>query len=80
MVFTKVFHLSSSDGKAEAPFEYSVLAFFKVGFRTAYRTVQGIMRGLSYDVRIEEMHFTHLRRRISKIKPSVASVNIDDDE
>lgn len=26
------------------------------------------------------MHFTHLRRRILKIKPSVASVNIDDDD
>ena len=25
------------------------------------------------------MHFTHLRRRILKIKPSVASVSIDDD-
>ena len=33
------------------------------------------MRGLSDDVRIEETHFKHLRRRISKIKPSV-----DDDE
>ena len=38
------------------------------------------MRGLSDYIRIEEMHFTHLRRRILKVKPSVASANIDDDE
>ena len=37
------------------------------------------MRGLSDYIGIEEMHFTHLRRRILKIRPSVASVNIDDD-
>jgi hypothetical protein len=37
------------------------------------------MRGLSDYVRIEEMPFTHLRRRISKIKPSAASVNINDE-
>ncbi|MGH9976729.1 MAG: IS5 family transposase [Nitrososphaeraceae archaeon] len=38
------------------------------------------MRGLSDYIRIEEMHFTHLRRRILKIKPSVASVINDDDD
>ena len=74
-----------NDGKVGAPFEYShtyiqFLAFLKIGFKIAYRTVQGIVRGLSDYIRIEEMHFTHLRRRILKIKPSVASVNIDDDE
>jgi len=73
-----------NDGKVGAPFEYShtyiqFLAFLKIGFRIGYRTVQGIVRGLSDYIRIEEMHFTHLRRRILKIKPSVASVNIDDD-
>jgi hypothetical protein len=30
-------------------------------------------------VRIEEMYFTHLRRRILKIEPFVAYINIDDD-
>lgn len=74
-----------NDGKVGAPFEYShtyiqFLAFLKIGFRIAYRTVQGIVRGLSDYIRIEEMHFTHLRRRILKIKPSVTSVNIDDDD
>jgi hypothetical protein len=74
-----------NDGKVGAPFEYShtyiqFLAFLKIGFKSVYRTVQGIVRGLSDYIRIEEMHFTHLRRRILKIKPSVASVNIDDDK
>jgi hypothetical protein len=74
-----------NDGKVGAPFEYShtyiqFLAFLKIGFKIAYRTVQGIVRGLSDYIRIEEMHFKHLRRRILKIKPSVASVNIDDDD
>jgi hypothetical protein len=74
-----------NDGKVGAPFEYShtyiqFLAFLKIGFKIAYRTVQGIVRGLSDYFRIEEMHFTHLRRRILKIKPSVASVNIDNND
>jgi Transposase DDE domain len=38
------------------------------------------VRGLSDYIRIEEMHFTQLRKRILKVKPSVASANIDDDE
>jgi hypothetical protein len=54
-----------NDGKVGAPFEYShtyiqFLAFLKIGFKIAYRTVQGIVRGLSDYIRIEEMHFTHL--------------------
>ena len=62
-----------NDGKVGAPFEYShtyiqFLAFLKIGFKIAYRTVQGIVRGLSDYIRIEEMHFTHLRRRILKIE------------
>jgi len=74
-----------NEGKVGAPFEYShtyiqFLAFLKIGFKIAYRTVQGIVRGLADYIRIEEMHFTHVRRRILKIKPSVASVNIDDDD
>jgi len=38
------------------------------------------VRGLSGYIRIEEMHFTHLRRRILKIKPSVNNLNLDDDD
>jgi hypothetical protein len=72
-----------NDGKVGAPFEYShtyiqFLAFLKIGFKISSRTVQGIVRGLSDYIRIEERHFTHIRRRILKIRPSVACVNIDD--
>src|SRR5215469_7283737 len=50
-------------GKVGAPFEYSrayiqFLAFLKTGFKISYRTVQGIVRGLSDYIRIEEIHFT----------------------
>lgn len=74
-----------NNGKVGAPFEYShtyiqFLAFLKIGFKISYRTVQGIVRGLSDYIRIEEMHFTHIRRRILKMRPSVACVNIDDDD
>lgn len=74
-----------NDGKVGAPFEYShtyiqFLAFLKIGLKISYRTVQGIVRGLSDYIRIEEMHFTHLRRRILKIKPSVKNLNLDDDD
>lgn len=72
-------------GKVGAPFEYShtyiqFLAFLKTGFKIAYRTVQGIVRGLSDYIRIKEMHFTHIRRRILAIKPSVGNVNLDNDD
>jgi len=72
-----------NEGKVGAPFEYSrsyihFLAFLKIGFKVAYRTVQGIVRGLSDYIRIEEMHFTHIRRRILKIKPSVVNLGNDD--
>ena len=45
--------------KVGAPFQYSdnhiqFLAFLKIGFKVPYRTVQGIVRGLSDYVRIEE--------------------------
>ncbi|MGH9974539.1 MAG: IS5 family transposase [Nitrososphaeraceae archaeon] len=74
-----------NDEKVGAPFEYShtyiqFLAFLKIGFKISYRTVQGIVRGLSDYIRIKEIHFTHLRRRILKIKPSVTCVSIDDDD
>ena len=50
-------------GKVGAPFEYSgtyiqFLAFLKIGFKISYRTVQGIIRGLSDYIRIEEIYFT----------------------
>src|SRR5438046_8676345 len=74
-----------NEGKVGAPFEYSrsyihFLAFLKIGFKIAYRTVQGIVRGLSDYIRIEEMHFTHIRRRILKIKPSVGELNFEEND
>jgi hypothetical protein len=49
--------------------------------KIAYRTVQGITRGLSdYISRIEEMHFTHIRRRILKIRPSVRNLDLEEEE
>jgi hypothetical protein len=68
-------------GKVGALFEYShsyihFLAFLKIGFKIAYRTVQGIIRGLADYLKIEEIHFTQLRRRMLKIKPSINN-NLD---
>jgi hypothetical protein len=45
--------------------------------RSLIETVQGIVRGLSDYIRIEEIHFTQLRRRILKIKPTVGILNLD---
>jgi Transposase DDE domain len=73
-------------GKVGAPFEFSdsyihFLAFIKIGFKIAYRTVQGIVRGLSDYIRIEEIHFTHIRRRILKIKlSSVGNIGFEEEE
>ena len=74
-----------NDGKVGAPFQYSdsyiqFLAFLKIGFKISYRTVQGIVRGLSDYVRIEEMHFTHMRRRILKVKPSIEKMGFENDD
>jgi hypothetical protein len=71
-------------GKVGAAFEYShtyiqFLAFLKIGFKIAYRTVQEIIRGLSDYIKIEEIHFTQIRRRILKVKPSIGYLNLDDD-
>ncbi|HET7283246.1 MAG TPA: transposase [Nitrososphaeraceae archaeon] len=71
-------------GKVGAAFEYShtyiqFLAFLKIGFKIAYRTVQGIIRGLSDYIKIEEIHFTQIRR-ILKVKPSVGNLNLDNDD
>ena len=68
-------------GKVGAPFQYSdsyveFLAFLKIGFKIPYRMVQGIVRGLAeYAKIVEEIHFTHIRRRMIKIKPSIVNDN-----
>ncbi|MFZ0512228.1 MAG: IS5 family transposase [Candidatus Nitrosopolaris sp.] len=72
-------------GKVGAPFEHShtyiqFLAFLKVGFKISYRTVQGIVRGLSDYIRIEEIHFTQIRRRMLKVKPSIGNLNLNNDD
>ena len=72
-------------GKVGAPFEYSYtyiqfLAFLKIGFKISYRTVQGIVRGLADYIRIEEIHFTQIRRRMLKVKPSLGHLNLDNDD
>ena len=74
-----------NDSKVGAPFQYGnsyiqFLAFLEIGFKIPYRTVQGIIRGLSEYLRIEEMHFTRIRRRILKIKPSVRNLGFEDDD
>lgn len=56
--------------KLGRPFEFpnsyiSFLAFVKVGFDIPYRTLEGVVRALSEYIRfVEEMHYTHMRRRI----------------
>jgi Transposase DDE domain len=73
-------------GKVGAPFQYSdsyiqFLAFLKIGFKIPYRMVQGIVRGLSDYVRIvEEIHFTHIRRRMIRVKPSILKMNFGNDD
>mgnify|MGYP002397114877 CR=1 FL=1 len=62
------------DGKLGRPFEFpdsyiEFIAFLKIGFKLPYRMVQGAVRALSKVIRIEEMHFTHMRRRILAKKP-----------
>jgi hypothetical protein len=59
-----------NNAKLGRPFEFpnsyiSFLAFVKVGFDVPYRTLEGITRELEEYVRfVEEMHYTHMRRRI----------------
>jgi len=65
--------------KVGRPFLYpdsyvQFLAFLKIGFSISYRTVQGIVRGLAEYIRIEEIHFTQLRRRIKKMCSNVRNV------
>ena len=69
--------------KVIALFQYSdnyiqLLAFLNIGFTILYLTVQGILHGLSNYIRIEEIHFTHIRKRILKIKPSVGNLDYQD--
>jgi hypothetical protein len=72
--------------KVGAPFQYSdsyiqFLAFLKIGFKIPYRMVQGIIRGLSDYVRIvEEIHFTHIRRRMIRVKPSILKMDFGNDD
>jgi len=73
-----------NEGKVGARYEHPdsyihFLAFLKIGFRILYRTVQGIVRGLSEYVKIEEMHFTQIRRRTLKIKACVEDTNFEDE-
>jgi Transposase DDE domain len=70
-----------NNGEVGAPFGYShtyiqFLAFLKIGFKISYRTVQGIIRGLSDYIRVEEIHFTQIRRRILNVKPTVGNLNL----
>jgi hypothetical protein len=71
-----------NNGKIGAPFEYpdsyiKFLGFLKVGFKIPYRMIQGMVRGLSECVKIREMHFTQIRRRILKIRTSVIGGEFD---
>jgi len=64
------------EGKLGRPFEFpdsyiGFVAFLKIGFKLPYRMVQGAVRALSKVIRIEEMHFTHMRRRILAKKPQL---------
>jgi len=38
------------------------------------------VKGLSDCIRIKEMHFTHIMKRILKIKPSVRNLNPNNDD
>ncbi len=75
-----------NEGKVEAPFQYSdsyihFLAFLKIGLKIPYRTVQGIVCGLSDYVKIEEMRFTHIRRRMLNIKlSSIGELNFEEND
>ena len=69
-----------NNDKVGAPFQYSdsyvqFLAFLKIGLKIPYRMVQGIVLGLSDCVRIEEIHFMHIRRRMIRVKPSIVEMN-----
>jgi len=55
---------SMNKDRVGARFQYSdnyiqFLAFLKIGFKIPYHTMQGIVRGLSESVRIEEIYTLH---------------------
>jgi Transposase DDE domain len=65
--------------KVGRPFLYphsyvQFLAFLKIGFSISYRTVQGIVRGLAEYIKVDEIHFTQLRRRIKKMCTRVSHI------
>lgn len=69
--------------KVGRPFLYpdsyvEFLTFLKVGFSISYSTVQGIVRGLAEYIKIEEIHFTQLRRRIKKMCTNFRSIYNND--
>jgi hypothetical protein len=74
----------TNEGKVGVIFEYShsyihFLAFLMIGL-VAYRTVQGVVTGLSDCIKIEEMYFTHIRRRILRIKPQLNLGSVDNNK
>ena len=62
-----------NEGKEGRPYRFpesyvSFLAFLKVGFDMTFRELQGVTRALSEHIKpLEEMHFTHARRRIIRM-------------
>ena len=44
----------------------------------SFSSTQVMNEGLSDYIKIEEMHFTHIRRRILKIKPQLNLGSVDD--
>jgi transposase len=80
---------SMNEGKEGRPYRFpesyvSFLAFLKVGFDMTYREVQGVTRALSEHIKpLEEMHFTHARRRIIRMvkrKKPADMVKVEDGE
>jgi hypothetical protein len=72
-----------NQSKIGAPFQYTdsqidSLAGIKIAFGIPYRTVQGVCSEMSEFVKIPEIHFTHIRRRIIKLQPKISGVNLDD--
>ena len=55
------------------------LAFLKIGFKISYRTVQGIVCGLSDNLKIEEIYVTQIKRINLKIKQFVGNLDFEDD-
>ncbi|HSL14229.1 MAG TPA: hypothetical protein VK882_08250 [Nitrososphaeraceae archaeon] len=59
---------------------YSFLTFLKIDFKISYRTVQGIVRGLSENLKIKEIHVTPIKIINLKIKQSVGNLDFEDDD